>query len=103
DELHALHDTPVLHVQAGDDADFQHPYSPFSTRMASGTVTRPSYSARPTMAPTMPYSSAGRSSRASSSELTPPEAITGVVRCWASVTVASTLTPPSAPSRSMSV
>ena len=60
-------------------------------------------SARPTMAPMMPYSSAGRSSRKSSSELTPPEAMTGVVRCWASVIVASTLTPPMAPSRSMSV
>ena len=44
DELHALHDAAVLHVEAGDDADLEHAghQSPFSTRIASGTVTRPS-------------------------------------------------------------
>ena len=42
DELHTLHDPAVLDVETGDDADLEHGHSPFSTRMASGTVTRPS-------------------------------------------------------------
>jgi hypothetical protein len=33
----------------------------------------------------------------------PPEAITGMVTAWASLTVASMLTPPIMPSRPMSV
>ena len=43
DELHALDDAAVLDVEAGDDADLEHVHqSPFRTRIASGTVTRPS-------------------------------------------------------------
>ena len=73
------------------------------TASAALRSMRPSYSARPEMTPAIPLAARAFSAFRSSSEDTPPEAITGVVRRSASWAVASTLGPARTPSRSMSV
>ena len=69
---------------------------------AVGSI-RPSYSARPMITPSIPSEATAASEARSFSEATPPEAITGSRTARAMASVASRFTPPSMPSRSMSV
>src|SRR3546814_3305774 len=82
DEVHALHHAAVLHVEAGDHAHGQHHAAPLGCRdsrasAAAGSM-RPSQSARPEITPSMPAPATASRAARSSSEATPPEAITGV-------------------------
>ncbi len=63
----------------------------------------PAAMARPQITPSMPSASTAHRRSMSCSELRTPEAINGMVRARASVTVASMLMPVSMPSRPMSV
>ncbi len=70
---------------------------------ASATSTRPSYSARPAMAPASFLARGSSSALMSSMEAKPPEAMTGIEIASANAMVASRLRPLSKPSRAMSV
>src|SRR5699024_10133439 len=95
DEANALDHLAVLDVQAGDDAFGQtHVGLHCETKCrAAAKSSVPSYRARPMTAPATPSSSAAHSARMSSRLVTPPEAMTGIVRLAASSRVASMLSP----------
>src|SRR5690606_30457698 len=80
-----------------------HAAAPRSSASASRGSMRPSYSARPVMAPSSTRASGWARRRMSSMPLNPPEAMTGMETARASARVASQLMPASTPSRSMSV
>src|SRR5690606_14702834 len=126
DEVHALYHPPGVDVQEGDDAAAQtrpaglrvgrSHASASSPAVAVGGGTSwsasdwaaaksrvPSYRLRPRIAPSTPSSATSHRARMSSSDATPPEAMTGMRTCCARRTVASMLTPESMPSRPMSV
>src|SRR5205807_10660461 len=92
EEVGALHDPAVLHVEARDDPAGQHR----DASTASATVNTRSYSARPITTAAMP---ASRSARRSSSDDTPPDAITSIGTARASAAVAGMLGPAPVPSR----
>src|SRR5690606_8692137 len=79
------------------------PTWPRSMARASAGSMRPSYSARPEMAPASFRASGCVMRRMSSREARPPEAMTGIVTAFASSMVEGQLMPVSTPSRSMSV
>src|SRR5690606_30535250 len=94
-EIDALDDTAVLDVEAGDDADLECHFA-FAARIsasASAALSRPSYNARPEIAPSSLDARGSRSAFTSSMEAKPPEAITGIDTASASATVASRLSP----------
>src|SRR5439155_18360413 len=105
DEIHALDHAACGDVEAGNDAlgESQLGQEPLAAFIAALKSSLPSYKARPAMAPMMPSFSNGMRLRMSWIEAIPPEAITGILSSRASLTVASTFTPVSMPSRPMSV
>ena len=96
-EVGALDNPTVGDVEARDDPGHDHCNAP----TASATLKRCSYRARPTMIPCSP--SIAASARTSSSEETPPLAITGTSVAATADANPSTSGPPSNPSRLMSV
>src|SRR6185312_7490766 len=104
DEVDAFDDAAVLYVQAGDDADFEHQrFACWMSLSASVASSRPSYKARPAMAPSSFAARGSSKARISSIEARPPDAITGIEIASASAMVASRLRPFNKPSREMSV
>src|ERR1039458_2263501 len=107
DEIDALDHTAVFHVEAGNDADFEHGYAAVrASRMslsASAAPSRPSSTAPPAMAPCSLRARGLSSALMSSIEAKPPDAITGIDTASASAMVASRFKPFSMPSRVTSV
>src|SRR6185436_6543202 len=109
DEVDAFHYPAGGDVEAGDHPLGQrHGYSFPSALLAAACAfcrsILPSYSARPAMAPITPSgASFWQIASTSFRLLSPPEAMTGVFSCWASLNVASMLMPFIIPSRPMSV
>src|SRR5215467_12117630 len=106
DEIDSLDHPAVFHVEARNDADFEHQAAVLAARIsasASAAFSRPSYRARPAMAPASFCARGSNSALMSPIDASPPEAITGMEIASASEIVASKLRPCSIPSRAMSV
>ena len=105
DEVDALDDAAVLHVEAGNDADLEHQARSRGLEQLErlGRI-EPAVIERAARDRAFELARAGSSMRAMSSiEASPPEAITGIEIASASAIVASQLMPCSMPSRATSV
>src|SRR5258706_7575439 len=107
DKVDALHDPARGDIEARNHALGEWHYLPSALSAAACALfssSLPSYSARPAIAPMTPSgTSFAPAACTSSTLLSPPEAMIGVLVAWARRSVASMLTPLSMPSRPMSV